>query len=102
LGRSCIPTACKIARPDPETYDGERCVETDDIFSLSEQRSVPVEADSRVTRVEVNAGHVEIVGDKHVAPVKLIEILQQQGIVRPTEPQRRAAFERWLAMRYGD
>jgi pimeloyl-ACP methyl ester carboxylesterase len=82
--------------------EGERCVETDDVFSLTEQRSVPVEADARVTRVEVSAGHVEIVGDKRVAPTKLIEILQQQGVVRATEPQRRAAFERWLAWRYGD
>jgi pimeloyl-ACP methyl ester carboxylesterase len=82
--------------------DGERCIETDDVFSLAEQRSVPVEADARVTRVQVNAGHVEIVGDKRVAPTKLIEILQQQGVVRVTEPERRAAFSRWLAWRYGD
>jgi pimeloyl-ACP methyl ester carboxylesterase len=82
--------------------DGDRCVETDDVFSLSEQRSVPVEADMRVTRVEVSAGHVEIVGDKRVAPTKLIAILQQHDVVRPTEPQRLAAFERWLALRYGD
>jgi pimeloyl-ACP methyl ester carboxylesterase len=82
--------------------DGDRCTETDDVFSLSEQRSVPVEADTRVTRVEVRAGHVEIVGDKRVAPTKLIQVLQQQGVMHPTEPQRLAAFERWLAWRYGD
>jgi alpha/beta hydrolase fold len=61
-----------------------RCVESDDIFSLAEQRSARVETDSRMMRVQVHAGHVEIVGDKRVAPVKLIAVLQDQGVLRPT------------------
>ena len=78
-----------------------RCVDSDDIFSLAEQRSPVPDADPRVTRVEVAAGHVEIVGDKHTAPNKLIEVLQQQGVLRATSPQRQAAFERLLARLYG-
>jgi len=47
--------------------------------------------------VEVEAGHVEIVGYKHVAPRKLLSILQQQGMLAPTPPERRVALERLLA-----
>lgn len=78
-----------------------RCVESDDIFSLAEQRSPVQDSDPRVRRVEVEAGHLEIVGDKRVAPTKLIAVLQQQGVLQPTAPQRQAAFERLLARLYG-
>ena len=43
------------------------CVDTDDVFSLVEQRNTVVEADTRARRIQVVAGHVEIVGDKSVA-----------------------------------
>lgn len=78
-----------------------RCVDSDDTFSLAEQRSPVPDADPRLTRVEVAAGHVEIVGDKHIAPNKLIEVLQQQGVLQGTSPQRQAAFARLLARLYG-
>jgi len=38
--------------------------------------------------VTVQAGHVEIVGDKRVSPSKLIEVLQQQGVLNNTAPER--------------
>jgi pimeloyl-ACP methyl ester carboxylesterase len=82
--------------------EGGRCVESDDIFSIDEQRNPAVEADARMTRVLVNAGHVEIVGDKQVAPTKLIAVLQEQGVLRPTEPQRQFAFRRLLSQVYQD
>ena len=53
-----------------------------------------------VNNIEIKAGHVEIVGDQRVAPVKLIAILQQNGILNPTEAQRSAAFEQLLARLY--
>ena len=84
-------------RPGP---DG-RCVDSDEIFSLAEQRSPMPDADPRVTRVEVAAGHVEIVGDKHIPPNKLIEVLQQEGVLHATLPQRQAAFARLLTRLYG-
>jgi pimeloyl-ACP methyl ester carboxylesterase len=77
-----------------------RCVESDDVFALAEQRNSVVESDSRTRRVEVRAGHVEIVGDKHSAPEKLIAVLQEQGVIRPTAPEKRAAFRRLLAFEY--
>ena len=79
-----------------------RCLEADDVFSLAEQRSLPVETDARTDRVEALAGHVEIVGDKQVAPVKLIKILQDQGVLRPTAPERLSAFSLLLARVYTD
>lgn len=77
-----------------------RCVEDDDVFSLAEQHNPLVENDARAKRVEVLAGHVEIVGDKRVAPTKLITTLQQQGILRPTPPERLSAFSLLLARIY--
>lgn len=82
--------------------EGERCLEGDDIFSLAEQRNLLVDKDPRANLVEIRAGHVEIVGDKRVAPIKLISILQQQGILRATEPARMSAFSLLLARVYQD
>lgn len=83
-----------------QMVDG-RCVEDDLIFSLDEQRNPAVDRDPATQIVEVQAGHVEIVGDQYVAPVKLIAILQQSGVMRPTEPQRVAALDRLLERVYG-
>ena len=80
--------------------EGGRCVEGDDIFSLAEQRHPIVEADGRTRRVEVGAGHVEIVGDKQVAPKKLIAILQAEGVLRPTPAASLPAFGLLLARVY--
>lgn len=82
--------------------EGGRCVEDDNVFSLTEQHNPLVETDARARRVEVRAGHVEIVGDKRVAPVKLIAILQQQEVIRPTAPDRQSAFNQMLARIYQD
>lgn len=79
-----------------------RCVEDDDVFSLAEQHNPQVESDPRLLAVMVRAGHVEIVGDKRVAPVKLISVLQEQGVLRPTAPERRSAFNDLLARIYHD
>jgi pimeloyl-ACP methyl ester carboxylesterase len=77
-----------------------RCVEDDEVFSLAEQRNEKVETDSRINRLVVNAGHVEIVGDKQVVPVKLITILQDEGVILPTAPEQASAFSLLLAQLY--
>ncbi|MDO8251717.1 MAG: hypothetical protein Q7T78_18650, partial [Rhodoferax sp.] len=69
---------------------------------LTEQRNSLVETDSRTQRVEARADHVEIVGDKRVSPMKLITILQDQGVLRPTAPERLSAFGQLLARIYQD
>ena len=77
-----------------------RCVEGDDVFSLGEQRNALVETDLRITRVEVNAGHVEIVGNERGAPIKLIKILQDQGVLHPTAASHLSAFSLLLSQIY--
>jgi hypothetical protein len=52
--------------------------------------------------VQVRAGHVEIVGDKRAAPTKLIAILQEEGAIPPTAPERLSAFNQLLARIYQD
>lgn len=77
------------------------CAESDEIFSLEEQRNAIVDRDPVAKIVEVKAGHVEIVGDQRVAPVKLIAVLQQNGIIKPTEPERTAKLDLLLTQLYG-
>jgi hypothetical protein len=67
------------------------------VFSLAEQYHPVIDNYKQLINVEVEAGHVEIVGYKHVAPRKLLSILQQQGMLAPTPPDRRVALERLLA-----
>jgi len=63
------------------------CDEPDAVFSLSEQRNPTVEADPRWIRVQIAAGHVEIVGDPGTPPTKLISILKERGILQAPAPQ---------------
>lgn len=79
-----------------------KCVEDDFIFTLEEQRNAFIANNPNTNIVEIKAGHVEIVGNKHVAPVKLISVLQENGIIRLTEPKRVDAFNRLLAKIYRD
>jgi pimeloyl-ACP methyl ester carboxylesterase len=73
------------------------CLQSDYIFSLAEQYQPVIDTYPQRINVEVQAGHVEIVGDKEVAPRKLLGILQEQGMLAPTPPGRRAALEKLLA-----
>jgi pimeloyl-ACP methyl ester carboxylesterase len=77
------------------------CLESDYVFSLAEQDNPVIDKYPRTVNVEVEAGHVEIVGNREVAPRKLLAILQQQGLLAPTPPERRAALEQLLAELYG-
>jgi hypothetical protein len=77
-----------------------RCVESDDVFTLAEQRLPAAQADARMRRVQVKAGHVEIVGDKRVAPRKLISVLQEHEVLRPTPAGQSSAFEGLLSRTY--
>jgi pimeloyl-ACP methyl ester carboxylesterase len=81
--------------------DTGRCIESDYIFSLAEQRHPPVTRAALTTDVEVIAGHVEIVGESGVTPHKLIDVFQREGIVRATPPERQSAFQALLVQLYG-
>ncbi len=76
------------------------CAEDDFVFSLGEQRNKAVDEGEKVINLDARAGHVEIVGDQRVAPVKLIAILQQQGVLKDPEPEQLAAFNELLTRLY--
>ena len=78
------------------------CIESDYIFDLSEQYHPKIDSYPNVTGVQVDAGHVEIVGNKNVVPRKLLSILQQYGMLSHTQPDQKEAFERLLADLYGE
>jgi hypothetical protein len=61
------------------------CVEKDYVFSLPEQYFPAVDKVAIVKNIEIKAGHIEIVGDQRIAPVKLIGILQEYGILNLPE-----------------
>lgn len=82
--------------------EGGRCTESDDIFSLSEQQQALIDHDPRTRLVQVAAGHVEIVGDERVAPLKLIELLQRERVLNATAPEKQGQFQRLLARVYGE
>jgi pimeloyl-ACP methyl ester carboxylesterase len=81
--------------------EGGRCLESDDVFSLREQRQAIVDSAPRAKVEEVKAGHVEIIGDKDAAPVKLIAVLQRNEILHATPPHRADAFGLLLSRLYG-
>lgn len=76
------------------------CIKDDFVFSIDEQNQPSVDAQTGLTSLLVQAGHVEIVGDANNAPEKLIEILQQQGILRATPEEDTEALARLLADLY--
>jgi len=82
-------------------FDGHgSCREDDFVFSLAEQYHKDIDADHLVDRVELKVGHVEIIGDVAKAPVKLIAILQAEGIMAPTPPGDRSKLAWLLWERY--
>ncbi|OIO74046.1 MAG: hypothetical protein AUJ57_03130 [Zetaproteobacteria bacterium CG1_02_53_45] len=79
---------------------GDRCLESDYVFSLNEQQLGAVEQRTAVKRIVVQAGHTEIVGDFQTPPRKLIGILQQQGIMKQTQPGQQQAMNSLLSRLY--
>ncbi|MDH5600663.1 MAG: hydrolase [Gammaproteobacteria bacterium] len=77
------------------------CTEDDYVFSVEEQYMNAVDQDKRLNNVELQAGHVEIVGDHKIAPRKLITILQNQGYIPQTSAKRKNDLENLLVVLYG-
>lgn len=77
------------------------CAESDDVFSLEEQRNARVDADPRLDLKEIRAGHAEIVGDATRVPEKLLGLLEERGVLARALPERREADARLLAAIYG-
>jgi hypothetical protein len=87
--------SCRTRAPDGS------CGKSDFVFSLDEQKNAAVEQDARLVGFEVKAGHVEIVGGDGVVPSKLIAVLQEQGILAQTPPERREEIEALLRKLFG-
>ncbi len=83
------------------TYShGDVCMEDDFVFSVDEQYFEAVDRQKRVEGIEVQAGHAEIVGDYKTPPNKLIAILQKEGVMRQTAPERKAELQVLLSLLY--
>ncbi len=76
------------------------CGGDDYVFSLEEQRQPTVDGAQPIAVMEVKAGHVEIVGEHHNVPTKLIKILQQHDFLEPTEAAHSTAFNSLLERLY--
>ncbi|RJF97051.1 alpha/beta hydrolase [Noviherbaspirillum cavernae] len=86
--------ACRMA------LKGE-CVKHDYVFSLDEQSNVGIEQARNTRVVAIKAGHVEIIGDADTAPLKLVALLQQNGVLEATAPERKMALQALLRGLYG-
>jgi hypothetical protein len=58
-----------------------QCVEDDFVFALVEQRNPAVDGDQRVSRVQIRAGHGEIVGSRARPPTKLLGVLREHHVL---------------------
>jgi hypothetical protein len=76
------------------------CSVDDFVFGLDEQYSDIVSADARVTTVEIPVGHAAAVGENRVPPLRLIAVLEQQGILATTPPDREAEMLAYLEALY--
>lgn len=96
----------KIATDEAQTCrrlgeDG-RCLKDDFVFSLREQYFPPVDHSPVVRAIDLKAGHAGVVGETGEVPSELIALLQREGVIRPIEPQRQGAFQRFLQVLYAD
>lgn len=83
------------------TLDAAGACETDDfVFGLDEQYSDVVSADPRVRTVEIAVGHAAAVGENRIPPLRLLEVLEAQGILPTTPPERRDAMLAFLETLY--
>jgi pimeloyl-ACP methyl ester carboxylesterase len=78
-----------------------RCLKDDYVFSLTEQYFPPVDQARGVLALDLKAGHAGVIGESGEVPRELISILQREGVIAPTEPQRLSALERLLQRIYG-
>ena len=78
-----------------------KCLKDDFVFSLAEQYYPPVDQSPVVRALDLRAGHAGVVGETGQVPEELIAILQREGVIRPTAPERLSAFRRLLDRLYG-
>jgi hypothetical protein len=77
-----------------------KCIESDYVFSVNEQHNAIINGYDNTKTIQVDAGHVEIVGNKDIVPRKLIAVLQEHGLLSYTPVNRQADFEQLLSSLY--
>jgi Serine aminopeptidase, S33 len=82
--------------------DQGKCVEDDFVFSLQEQSQQAIVQDADLASVVVKSGHVEIIGNGQTTPVKLIEVLQQNGLLNTTPSEKEIELTQLLTRLYLD
>jgi thioesterase domain-containing protein len=80
--------------------DAGACEVDDFVFAREEQYSEVVSSDTRVTTVEIPVGHAAAVGENRVPPLQLIAVLQREGVLPPTPPEREAEMLAYLEELY--
>jgi pimeloyl-ACP methyl ester carboxylesterase len=99
-----VQSVLKIVTDERNTCFEKRedgtCRKSDYVFSFDEQRNAIVDTDTRLRSEVVPDGHSGIVGQNGIVPVKLIKVLQDQGVMAKTPSDRQAAMDRWLAALY--
>lgn len=76
------------------------CTKSDYVFSLSEQENPYMEQDPRLKSEVISEGHSAVVGQNGAPPLKLIRVLQEEGVMTRTPEDKRAAIGRLLAELY--
>ncbi len=77
-------------------FESGRCLEDDFVFSLEEQTPPLQASDPRVVRHTLNVGHASVVGNGIEVPEKLIELLEQSGVLASPPTSDRAPFLEYL------
>jgi hypothetical protein len=72
--------------------NNNQCIEDDYVFSLNEQVLQPVHNGLAVTKIKLKAGHVGIIGNEGIVPFKLIQALQDNGVIKPVTQVEQQAF----------
>jgi hypothetical protein len=59
-----------------------------------------MDVSSKVTNIDIAAGHVEIVGDYRVPPKKLVALLQSNGIMKKNRLDQQDSLSKLLSQFY--
>lgn len=86
--------SCRRLRPDGS------CADDDFVFGLEEQNAPQINGRPGVTTVEVRQGHAAVVGENGVVPQRLIDLLQEQGVLAQTPAARRDAIAMFIDRLY--
>lgn len=81
-------------------YEESKCVDSDDVFSLDEQ-SVRNLVDRQIDTKIVRSGHTAIVGEEQIVPVALIDLLEQEKVLKLPASATLEARRQLLEQIYG-